>query len=464
MIATSVSPTTRAAGQHLLLARARDRPGRQRRVSGTSARRSSKTFDKGPPSGPVPDTSIKNLHMRDNLTDDTTTADTDHDLSNGYSTRAPVVAWDPVPGASSYEVQVARLVRLGLPVGYVRLHQATGGSRVDAARRHRRQSGGVGRHARRRRLHRPHTRARTASACARESDRATRQRRGLGRLHLPPGRRHRLGPRPSARAFNWSDYPDPSDPGNSLGCNTSYLCADDYLLPQTGLGQPAHAVLHVEAGRRCPELLRRRRQGPELRRRSSTRRSPGSRPTHRGTSSGRRRTPTRRRSTTGRSCPVDHLRRHSAPTLSAGLGAPQDFQKQSLPPTLVYPSAVQVFPDQPRFQWTATEGARRYHLQVASDSSFSNLLDDIVTDSTAYTSNTTYPANTVLYWRVRADDENKFGLDLVGGRNLPEDARQADAEPDQPDLGRHAPRLVVVAGAGRVVLRRLGRPPERQPP
>src|SRR5215210_8535611 len=66
-----------------------------------------KTFDKVAPAGPVTGTSIKNVHMRDNLTDVTLTADEDDDLSNGYSTRVPVVAWNPVPGASSYEVQVA---------------------------------------------------------------------------------------------------------------------------------------------------------------------------------------------------------------------------------------------------------------------------------------------------------------------------------------------------------------------
>src|SRR5207302_1843161 len=38
-----------------------------------------KTFDKVAPAGPVPGTSVKNLHMRDNLTDDTITADVDHD-------------------------------------------------------------------------------------------------------------------------------------------------------------------------------------------------------------------------------------------------------------------------------------------------------------------------------------------------------------------------------------------------
>ncbi len=34
----------------------------------------------------------------------------------------------------------------------------------------------------------------------------------------------------------------------------------------------------------------------------------------------------------------------------------------------------------------------------------------MVTNSTAYTANTSYPADTLLYWRVRADDENLIGL------------------------------------------------------
>ena len=45
--------------------------------------------------------------MRDNATNDTVTADEDHDLSNGFSTHAPMIVWDRVPGASSYELQLA---------------------------------------------------------------------------------------------------------------------------------------------------------------------------------------------------------------------------------------------------------------------------------------------------------------------------------------------------------------------
>jgi len=86
------------------------------------------------------------------------------------------------------------------------------------------------------------------------------------------------------------------------------------------------------------------------------------------------------------------------------------FRKQSIPPTLVSPSPAQVFLDQPTFRWSPAEGARRYELQVAADTKFSTLLDDVTTDATSYSSNTTYPADTVLYWRVRADDENLNGL------------------------------------------------------
>jgi hypothetical protein len=89
---------------------------------------------------------------------------------------------------------------------------------------------------------------------------------------------------------------------------------------------------------------------------------------------------------------------------------PTSFQKQSTPPGLMSPADGAGVELQPTFRWTPVEGARRYRLQVAPDSTFGTLLDDVLTDSTAYTSNTSYPADTVLYWRVRADDENLIGL------------------------------------------------------
>jgi hypothetical protein len=90
--------------------------------------------------------------------------------------------------------------------------------------------------------------------------------------------------------------------------------------------------------------------------------------------------------------------------------SPSSFQKQSAPPTQTSPAAGASVELQPTFRWTPVEGARRYRVQVADDPTFGSLVDDVVTDSTAYTSNTSYPADTVLYWRVRADDENLIGL------------------------------------------------------
>ena len=92
------------------------------------------------------------------------------------------------------------------------------------------------------------------------------------------------------------------------------------------------------------------------------------------------------------------------------LASPPSFQKQSTPPTQTAPANGASVELQPTFRWTPVEGARRYRVQVADDPTFGALVDDVLTDSTAYTSNTSYPADTILYWRVRADDENLIGL------------------------------------------------------
>jgi hypothetical protein len=92
--------------------------------------------------------------------------------------------------------------------------------------------------------------------------------------------------------------------------------------------------------------------------------------------------------------------------------APDNFQKQSTPPSLLAPANGALVDLQPTFRWTPVEGFRRFRLQVSEDPTFgaSAIVDDVLTDSTAYTSNTSYPADTLLYWRVRADDENLIGL------------------------------------------------------
>lgn len=99
-------------------------------------------------------------------------------------------------------------------------------------------------------------------------------------------------------------------------------------------------------------------------------------------------------------------------TTAPKFSAPSNFQKQSIPPTLLTPAEGAVLSGPVRFRWTPTEGARRYRLQVSTDPSFSTLQEDLITgtDSTTYTSSVTYRADTVLYWRVRAEDEELRGL------------------------------------------------------
>jgi len=96
---------------------------------------------------------------------------------------------------------------------------------------------------------------------------------------------------------------------------------------------------------------------------------------------------------------------------------PRTFKKNSSPPNLKSPAPGSTPIDQPTFRWSGTwpdaagvEAAREYRLQVAEDPTFANLIDDVKTASTAYTSSSTYPADTEVFWRVRATDELGVGL------------------------------------------------------
>jgi hypothetical protein len=96
--------------------------------------------------------------------------------------------------------------------------------------------------------------------------------------------------------------------------------------------------------------------------------------------------------------------------------AKHTFQKQSIAPSLLTPADSDVISTQPTFQWTPTEGADYYHLQVSTDPQFGTTVENVGTTSlngiaeTSYTSNTTYPAATNLYWRVQAVDAAGRGL------------------------------------------------------
>jgi hypothetical protein len=89
---------------------------------------------------------------------------------------------------------------------------------------------------------------------------------------------------------------------------------------------------------------------------------------------------------------------------------PQRFDKSSAPPQPQSPAPGAEVSTQPSFRWSLVDNARNYQLEVASDPSFGNPIENVVTDGTAYTSNSTFPANTALYWRVRANDWSGQGL------------------------------------------------------
>ena len=94
----------------------------------------------------------------------------------------------------------------------------------------------------------------------------------------------------------------------------------------------------------------------------------------------------------------------------SGEDNPQVFDKSSTPPTPITPTGGAVVSTQPTFTWSSAEGERSYQLQVANDPSFGVPLVNVTTDSTSYTTTATLPADTTLYWRVRANDAIQQGL------------------------------------------------------
>jgi hypothetical protein len=354
-----------------------------------------KTFDNVPP---VTAPSIKNLRMRDNLSDPGVDQDTG---TPGYQTQVPMLTWDPVHGASSYEVDVApyeagncnwsapssdhhwdvlTAVNAWTPLGdgwnfvqpypdamqvaneFVTLVPGTYCARVHA-----------------------------------RSDRDTANHDVYGDwTYLDDGTGR-------GTAFEFTGYP----PSESAGCS-GYPCAGDYLTPLVGSNTtrtPYFTWNQIGGAQSYFVIVSRDANFTSIVDYAFTH-VPAYAP----------RTSVATRTYTDESTsyywavlPSPNYDGSNAVgnPLLANAG---NFQKQSVPPSLIYPAGGQVFPDQPTFQWSPADGARKYRLQISADPTFSNLLDDVTVDSTSYSSNSTYPANTVLYWRVRADDENLNGL------------------------------------------------------
>jgi hypothetical protein len=353
-----------------------------------------KTFDKVPP---VTAPSIKNLHMRDHLAD----PGTDVDLgAPGYQTNVPVLKWDTVPGASAYLVDVAPYNASICEWGSIN------GWRVTTAAPSWTPLGSGWNNVK------PYpdqlavsydfpSLGLNQSYCARvraKGERDTTLQDVYGDFtYLDDG---------TGAAFQWTGYP--AGGACTPSCNAGYPGADDYLLPARGTltrltplvtwkplaGRQSYFVLVSKdanfsnivdyAFTQVPAYSPRSLAGPR----------------------------TYTDETTlfyWAVLPATNLNGSGAvgdPLLAAA----SNFQKQSLPPTATSPANGALLADQPIFRWTTVEGARRYRFQVAQEPTFAAPLEDVTTAATSYTPFTTHPADTTLYWRVRADDENLIGL------------------------------------------------------
>ena len=244
-----------------------------------------KTFDKVPV---VTAPAIKSLHMRDNLTDPGTDSDL---VTPGYQTEVPMLTWNWVPGASSYEVDVTpfngSLCDWSATQHHWRVNTAVNawtplGSGLTATK--------------------PYSDPMSVGTdfatlipgqyCARvraRSDRANSTDDVYGDYTY-------LDPDNQGWAFEFTGYP--AGGACSPSCTANYLGSGDYVTTVTGTttGRVPYFTWKPLSGSRAISCSSRRTR---LSRTSSTTPSPRSRRTHRGRAPGRVRIRTRRRSITG---------------------------------------------------------------------------------------------------------------------------------------------------------------------
>jgi hypothetical protein len=472
-----------------------------------------KTFDKVPP---VSAPSVKNVRMRDHLSDPGSDVD---GVTAGYQTSVPIVTWDPVPGASSYEVDVfpfegicnwsssgmdhwhsETATNAWTPLGHSWNNVKPYADDLPVASENRRPDAGD-------------------SYCVRvraRSDRDSANDEVYGDYTYMNGG--------TAPAFQWVGPPEGSPCAPS--CQLGYLGASDYLVPATGVTSPRMpvftwkplpryakktllntsgvaaltmtsrtlgpidlrvtvqdnagdatkddvvllgadpetytyndgdinalaAAINADADRPVDAVAH--VSGVRLAAVTNTPFSPGAQayfvivakdpsfsnvvdyaftqlPAY-----------APRGSNTITSYPDETTHYYWAVLPAAGytgngavgdplIAAPANLRKESNPPTLTSPTGGENVTGQPTFRWSPAEAARRYRVQVSQDPAFGTLLDDVTTAATAYAANKAYPADTVLYWRVRADDENLIGLrwSAVGSfqRRLPAPTPRFDA-------------------------------------
>jgi hypothetical protein len=380
-----------------------------------------KTFDNYPD---LSELAIKNLRMRDG-------SDPGSDQSGdpGYQTDLPIVTWDPVPGAASYQVQVvpydgvtdtcnwtaSSLVRWQVKTASTSWTPLAWGNLTNPPFP---TTSGV---------------SKDTPALNPGSTWCVRVQARSGRVNLSSaiwGDWTYLDDGTGA-SFTFTDYTNGG--ACSPSCNTNYLGADDYLLPLRGetvgsnplfmwnpidgklsywvivAKDPSFTTIVDYALTRIPAYAVRTQSQPRTYADETT-------------------------SYYWVVLPATGATGGGAPG-NPSLGEYADFLKQTTPPALVAPEDGATFALQPTFQWEPTLGAKRYHLQVATEPTFASPIDDVTTASTEFTALKTYAAAKTLYWRVQAQDENNIGLTWSEYRTFQIDLEKAALDPATPTVG-----------------------------
>jgi hypothetical protein len=346
--------------------------------------------------------SIAGLHLRDNLGDVPT------DLDPGTAvvdTSSPALVWQPVPGASSYEVHIVPYVQIpgtsvsvcnwtsSAPDTWDVLTAATGWTPLGSPGSHKPSGILTNLPASADGGHQPKP---GASYCAQVK--ARRDRDATNREVVSPWTNVAGG---SAPAFR---FVAPAAPTGS----TLTLGGSDYLAPINAsehAWMPLFTWKPVDGARGYFVVVARDKEFTKIVDMAFTN-VPIYAPR-------RNRSPwTYRDETTSywwAVVPTALANGDIAPTQPSG-NAPRRFTKQSTPPAPISPVGGSVVARQPTFHWGATRGARTYTLEIAQDPSFGDPLVSVVTASSGYTTAATLPADTALYWRVRANDEIGTGL------------------------------------------------------
>jgi hypothetical protein len=386
-----------------------------------------KRFDKVPP---VVAPSVKNVRMRDYANDPGTDLEAG---TAGYQTNVPVVTWDPVPGASAYHVEVAPY-RFGIcDYGASLAEKWSSNTATNAWTPFANGSAS------------PPYPGPPALGITKDIPELVEDQPYCVRVRARSGHVGAIAvygdftylDDGTGASFTWRGHP--AGGACTPSCSSGYLGADDYRLPMRGtsVGRMPLLTWNPLAGKKAYWVIVAKDSNFVTIVDYAVTEVPAYAP--RTMSSAR----TYSDETTLYYWAIlpANFEDGSIAASDPLLAAPSNFQKQSTPPTLLAPAPGAVLSDQPVFRWTAAQHARRYHIQVARDASFGDLVDEETTAATSYSSNETYPADTVLYWRVRAEDEENRGLTWSATRTFQKTLTAPVLDPSNPTSGDLIPTI-----------------------